>query len=194
MGDGENHDRPRAAWETKTVMATIRSIGKSPRSPHEVEQRFRELRLQLPPMAFDWTGAAPASSDDTTKGWKIGSKIFTGVQTPPLPSNIMYICTNNAAGAAVWQQMEGSEPASVVAGGEALVSTDYMSAFDVSLAKNMRATIAEIFSAALGAAQTYAASNVTTDRTYDANATTLDEIADVLGTLIADLRAKGIVA
>lgn len=42
-------------------------------------------------------------------------------------------------------------------------------------------------------AQTYSESNVTTDRTYDANATTLDEVADVLGTLIADLRAIGLV-
>lgn len=39
----------------------------------------------------------------------------------------------------------------------------------------------------------YTASNVTTDRAYDANATTLDEIADVLGTLIADLRTMGLV-
>lgn len=37
---------------------------------------------------------------------------------------------------------------------------------------------------------TYSASNVTTDRTYDANATTLDELADVVGTLIADLQAR----
>lgn len=39
----------------------------------------------------------------------------------------------------------------------------------------------------------YTASNVTTDRTYDANATTLDEVADVLGTLIADLKSLGLV-
>lgn len=45
-----------------------------------------------------------------------------------------------------------------------------------------------------GALQTYSASNVVTDRTYDANATTLDEVADVLGTLIADLRTRKIVA
>jgi hypothetical protein len=44
------------------------------------------------------------------------------------------------------------------------------------------------------ATQTYTATNVSTDRSYDANATTTDELADVLGTLIADLRAKGIVA
>lgn len=40
-------------------------------------------------------------------------------------------------------------------------------------------------------AGTYTPTNVTTDRSYDANATTLDEIADVLGTLIGDLQAKG---
>lgn len=39
----------------------------------------------------------------------------------------------------------------------------------------------------------YTPTNVTTDRSYDANATTLDEIADVLGTLIADLQATGLI-
>lgn len=39
----------------------------------------------------------------------------------------------------------------------------------------------------------YTHSNVTTDRTLDANATTMDELADNLGTLIVDLRARGIV-
>lgn len=45
-----------------------------------------------------------------------------------------------------------------------------------------------------GTVQTYAATNVTTDRAYDANATTVDELADVVGTLITDLRAQGLVA
>jgi hypothetical protein len=44
------------------------------------------------------------------------------------------------------------------------------------------------------APETYSESNVVTDRTFDANSTTLDELADVLGTLIGDLRARGIVA
>lgn len=38
----------------------------------------------------------------------------------------------------------------------------------------------------------YTPTNVTTDRSYDANATTLDELADVLGTLIADLQLFGL--
>ncbi len=45
-----------------------------------------------------------------------------------------------------------------------------------------------------GSAETYSVTNLVTDRTYDADATTLAELADVLGTLIADLRARGIVA
>lgn len=45
-----------------------------------------------------------------------------------------------------------------------------------------------------GSAQTYTESNVTTDRTYNANATSIDELADALGTLIGDLRSRGIVA
>lgn len=39
----------------------------------------------------------------------------------------------------------------------------------------------------------YTPTNVSTDRSYDANSTTLDEVADVLGTLIADLKTNGII-
>lgn len=42
--------------------------------------------------------------------------------------------------------------------------------------------------------QTYVATNVSTDRSYDANATTLDELADIVGTLISDLQTLGLVA
>lgn len=47
--------------------------------------------------------------------------------------------------------------------------------------------------AAIGPAPAYTVQNVTTDRSYNANLTTVDELADVLGTLINDLRATGIV-
>jgi nitrous oxidase accessory protein NosD len=42
-------------------------------------------------------------------------------------------------------------------------------------------------------APTYTITNVTTDRSLDADSTTTAELADALGTLIADLRTKGIV-
>lgn len=38
----------------------------------------------------------------------------------------------------------------------------------------------------------YSATNVTTDRAIDADATTVNELADVLGTLIQDLQTKGV--
>lgn len=41
-------------------------------------------------------------------------------------------------------------------------------------------------------AAAYTPTNVSTDRSYDANATSTDELADVLGTLIADLQAYGL--
>jgi len=41
--------------------------------------------------------------------------------------------------------------------------------------------------------ETYTPINVTTNRAYDANITTLDEIADVLRTLIADLQTVGLI-
>jgi hypothetical protein len=43
-----------------------------------------------------------------------------------------------------------------------------------------------------GGLQTYTPTNVVTDRSYDANATTVSELADVLGTLIADFQAAGV--
>jgi hypothetical protein len=40
----------------------------------------------------------------------------------------------------------------------------------------------------------YTMTNVTTDRTLDANSTSTAEIADVLGTLITDLKERGIIS
>jgi hypothetical protein len=42
-------------------------------------------------------------------------------------------------------------------------------------------------------APAYTVTNLTTDRSYNANSTTIAELADVVGTLIADLRAYGLV-
>jgi len=41
--------------------------------------------------------------------------------------------------------------------------------------------------------ETYTVTNGTEDRTYDADATNVAELADILATLIADLRDAGIV-
>jgi hypothetical protein len=39
----------------------------------------------------------------------------------------------------------------------------------------------------------YTPTNVTTDRAYDANSTNVAELADILGTLIADLQNQGLI-
>lgn len=44
----------------------------------------------------------------------------------------------------------------------------------------------------VGKPSAYTVTNPTTDRSYDCNATTLDELADVVGTLIADLKLYGL--
>ena len=44
------------------------------------------------------------------------------------------------------------------------------------------------------ASEGWTTSNVTTDRTLNANSTTLDEVADVLCTLIEDLKAIGVLS
>lgn len=42
-------------------------------------------------------------------------------------------------------------------------------------------------------AEVYGLSNVTEDRVLNANSTSLDELADVLGTLIGDLQTVGVI-
>lgn len=48
--------------------------------------------------------------------------------------------------------------------------------------------------AVVAVVETYSPSNVSTDRAYDADSTTTEELADVLGTLIADLQTSGIIS
>lgn len=59
-------------------------------------------------------------------------------------------------------------------------------------ASGSAAMIGFLGAAAVARTSAYTPTNVTTDRSYDANATTVDELADVLGTLIADLQAFGL--
>ena len=53
-------------------------------------------------------------------------------------------------------------------------------------------TIGAAGTVTVGTAPTYTTSNVTTDRTIDADSTSDAEVADVLCTVIADLKAIGL--
>lgn len=46
----------------------------------------------------------------------------------------------------------------------------------------------------IGNTDAFTANNVTEDRSFDADATTLDELADVVGTLIEALKSKRIIS
>lgn len=59
--------------------------------------------------------------------------------------------------------------------------------------KNANRTLALGGNVVFPSGSAYTPTNVTTDRSYDANATTVDELADVLGTLIADLQTAGVI-
>ena len=58
---------------------------------------------------------------------------------------------------------------------------------------NRNTSVLSVPSIIVGVPTTYTATNVTLDRSYNANLTTVDEVADVLGTLIEDLRSKGLI-
>lgn len=46
----------------------------------------------------------------------------------------------------------------------------------------------------IAATSAYTPTNVTTDRSFDADTVAIAELADVVGTLIADLQAKGLIS
>lgn len=63
-----------------------------------------------------------------------------------------------------------------------------------NLMLTFNATQMGFFGHALASRQTYTPTNVTTDRAFDANATSINELADVLGSLIVDLQSLGLLA
>lgn len=66
------------------------------------------------------------------------------------------------------------------------------SAAAINIGGALGATLGFFGTAATGQSAAYTPTNVTPDRSFDADSTTLDEIADVVGTIIADLQAFGL--
>ena len=64
---------------------------------------------------------------------------------------------------------------------------------EIKLADNSAFTTIKASAFTLATQQTYTATNVTTDRSFDADTVAVAELADVVGTLIADLRTAGLV-
>jgi len=102
---------------------------------------------------------------------------------------------NNTAGLYI----EGAMTATVVGENYAIWSDDGINRFDGEVrmggALNHDGTTVGFYGVTpVVRSSAYTVTNATTDRSYDANATTVDELADVLATLIADLKLTGIIA
>ena len=70
--------------------------------------------------------------------------------------------------------------------------TDYEQGWAQRTVNTLELQLSEINSAAN--TTPFQVSNVTLDSVLDADSTTLAEVADVLGTLITDLKAKGVIS
>ena len=62
----------------------------------------------------------------------------------------------------------------------------------LAMSMNLRALEQWLSHQPSASAVTYTTSNVTEDRTFDADTVAVAELADIVGTLIADLKAAGI--
>lgn len=82
----------------------------------------------------------------------------------------------------------GTDPSGNVTDAFQFYSSDTVAGNATPHFRTENGTVINLFKSAA-----YTITNVTTDRSYDANSTTLDEIADTLGTLIADLQVTGLI-
>jgi hypothetical protein len=104
------------------------------------------------------------------------------------PTSVLHLKAGTAtAGTAPLGFTSGTLLTVPVAGKVEFLTDDYYATITTSAVRKRFALIPTTTS------PTYTTSNVTEDRTYDANATTIDELADILGTLIADLKATNII-
>ncbi len=79
------------------------------------------------------------------------------------------------------------------ANADPLVATAYLEDYLTQMLTDLT-EINTALEAIVAATSAYTPTNVTELRAYDANATSVAELADVLGTLIADLKTKGIIS
>lgn len=128
--------------------------------------------------SFEVTGATQINAIKTAN-WQDGSIVTLLFTSTPTVKH------NTAGGAGTVPVLLDGTVDFIAAAGDRLV----LELSDIGGTQAWR----EIGRSLVAATQTYTETNVTTDRSFDANATSLDEIADVLGSLIADLRAKRIV-
>lgn len=141
-------------------------------------------------------GSAMASSD------RIGAFLFSGYNgTSEVLGAAMLVQTTEAwSGSArgcrisFYTTPNGSTTLTEVVRVEPDTSLTIFGECEIDGALNHDGTTVGFFGVAPATrAAAYTVTNLTTDRAYDANASSVAELADVLGTLIADLRTYGLV-
>jgi hypothetical protein len=145
------------------------------------------------------TGIVPANAPvtvvgDTSDG---STNVFSlydsaGLQLTRMDSNGNWLIGSGASAPASMADgillVNSTPPSSNVANGFSFYSDDVVAGNAAPHFRTEAGNIIRLFTSAA-----YTPSNVTTDRSYDADSTTVNELADVLGTLIADLQATGII-
>jgi hypothetical protein len=139
-------------------------------------------------LGWDGTGSADGSPDTTIVRKAAAVVRAAGVGTA---AGSVLIGTNSGSigtsGVSVLAMEIGTAPSSSPANEFQMYSLDWNGAG--TAAAHFRNEEGHIIK--LARVATYTPTNVSADRSYDANATTLDEIADCLGTLIGDLQTLG---
>ena len=143
---------------------TIRSFNPNiTKSLLEIRQQFQRLYTLVPPSVYGQTGPAPGGSDDITKGWRVGSRMFFGPNTAyraipgneNAPRHTIFECSSNNEGAAVWQEMAGTsavgESGGVAGSSELVGAVDYLSVHSYGSGRNVRVILDELVAAGGGA-------------------------------------------
>lgn len=128
--------------------------------------------VEAPGSDFTWSSSDMYSGD---KYYNPGANIV--ITMPAASENVDFTVWHVGASNTITIDLPGGTDLCILSTGEQARIRTYLDTSNVPQYQTVTA---------------YTPTNVTTDRSYDANATTLDEIADVLGTLIADLKKRGL--
>jgi len=137
--------------------------------------------------AQNWTDANQGTE------WRFFSTVngtTTSVQRLTLTNNgnlVLGILSANSNGSAALLFTGGTAPTSMVTNTAGMYADDISGNVSMHV-MNENGNIIKLIKTG-----TYTPTNVTVDRSYDANSTSIDELADVLGTLIADLQLTGLI-
>lgn len=130
---------------------------------------------------------APIATDDSAAGYGVGSMWVD------VTANIVYICVNDTPSSAIWDEMAVGAPNAAVVTFTPTVLADWDADADPGEVDDALDQLAQrVDDLDDTPSSAYSVTNGTPDRSYDATTTNVDELAQVIAALIADLQAKNI--